>query len=286
MAIAARVARRFPRLRSIAISLLEARKAFRQREPVETRIAQLAAGPASRAKLRVVARWLSIRDQLPFWPARPIGLSVEFRGLRVPWRVAHTTDLWVLNEILVEQEYATDITPPEVVLDLGSHIGVSLLYFRAVFPGARIIGVEPDPQTCRLLRRNVTGLSVETYRYAITGADGPVRFFQDAKPWASSLDGQGEPIIVEGRSLDSLLDELGLVHVDLLKLDIEGAEHEAIRESRRLHQIAAIVGEFHGSSPDRVDAFLRLLHGFELETEQKPGHTLFRAERRCKPSDR
>lgn len=65
-------------------------------------------------------------------------------------------------------------------------------------------------------------------------------------PGQSSLDNSagGQALTVKGRTLDSLFAELGLEKVGLLKIDIEGGEFAAFRNSRRLHDVRAIVGSF------------------------------------------
>jgi FkbM family methyltransferase len=274
-----RVARRYPRVRQIAITLLNAGVALKQREPIERRISHLTTA-RGQVRLQFLARWLCVRDAIK-GSARPIRFDLRYQGLTVPWWVAHTSDLWVLWEVLAEDEYAVDIEPPKVVLDLGSHIGVSLLYFRRTYPQARIIGVEPDPETFRLLERNTACLGIEVHRLAVAAHDADVPFYRASQPWASSLAGSGESITVKARSLSTLIDELGVQQVDLLKLDIEGMEGEVLRASRdRLLDIATVVGELHGTDPAARKAFFGLFEGFDLDvTETSHGHVTFAA--RC-----
>jgi FkbM family methyltransferase len=274
-----RIARRFPRTRQVAIALLEAWVALRRRNPIERRIAHLAATRAARLKLGLAARWLSVRDALNFWPARPIRLDLRFSGRRVSWRVAHLVDLWVLRQILVDDEYSVSAKSPRVVLDLGSHIGTSLLYFRAAYPDAWIIGIEPDPEAFKLLVQNAAPLDVEIHRLAVAATDGPVSLFGTGEPWFSTLYGKGESTSVDGRSLDSLFQQLGLRRVDLLKIDIEEAEYDALRAFPRLHDVGAVVGELHSSDEGRRRAFFALFEGFKLMLRTDDGHTTFTATR-------
>jgi FkbM family methyltransferase len=274
-----RIARRFPRARQVGIALLQAWVALRRRIPIERRIAHLAATRPARLKLRLAARWLPARDALTFWPARPIRLDLRFSGRRVSWRVAHMVDLWVLRQVLIDGEYSVSAERPRVVLDLGSHIGTSILYFRAVYPEARIIGIEPDPEAFKLLEQNAAPLDVEIHRLAVAATDGPVSLFGTGEPWFSTLYGTGEPTSVEGRSLDSVFQQLGLRRVDLLKVDIEEAEYDAFRAFQRLRDVGAVVGELHGSDEGRRRAFFALFEGFELRVRTDDGHTTFTAMR-------
>ena len=215
-----------------------------------------------------------LRDHLPWRSVVTLRLRID--DVRVDWWVGPSSDFRVLEEVFTQQAYALPIPEPEVILDLGSHMGASLLYFRARYPKARIIGVEPDPRTLERLRRNAVQLGVEVIEAAVTAQDGDVVFYSAQQGWISTLHpngdwvtslhrSQGRPVTVHGRSLDTLFDDLDLKTVDLLKIDTEGSEYEVLSASRRLPDIATIVGEFHGDRRTR-DAFVSLLREqFEVE---------------------
>jgi FkbM family methyltransferase len=251
-------------------------------------VSSLGPTPVSRLKLRLAAIYLPLRDALPMvGMPRPIGLTIAFGDRTLRWQLRRKTDLAVAREILLEDEYAAlPIRPPRLLLDLGSHIGFSILYFRSLYPEARIIGVEPDPSAFQCLKANTTSLDqVEIHQLAMTTVDETVPFFPAKQPWISSLHGGGESgaVMVQGRRLDTLLDDLAIETVDLLKIDIEGEEIEVLRASQRLEDVGAIVGELH----ERGDLTLRaelfdLLEGFDVRAEGEPGqHTTFTAVRRA-----
>ena len=138
--------------------------------------------------------------------------------------------------------------------------------------------------TSQRLRRNAGQLEgVEVHELALADRDEEVRFFSAEQGWASSLEGDGRPVPVRGRTLDTLLDDLGLREVDLLKVDIEGSEF-ALIESQRLADIGVIIGELpdRGSSGRRA-RFFSALHGFDLNVRGGIGeHTTFLATRRSR----
>jgi hypothetical protein len=71
------------------------------------------------------------------------------------------------------------------------------------------------------------------------------------------------------RSVDSLLHELGIDRVDLLKIDVEGAEDEVLRSFEGLAHVSAVVGEIHPNLVDDASALVRLLEeSFELSVER------------------
>jgi FkbM family methyltransferase len=240
----------------------------------------------SRLKLIAAALYLPLRDGLPWVHSpRPIRLTIEFGGRTLAWRVKRRTDLAVAREILIDHEYASlPIAPPRVIVDLGSHVGFSMLYFRSLYPGARIIGVEPDPSALECLQANVRSLDqVEIHQLAITTVDATVPFFAAKQPWISSLRDAGESgsVMVQGRRLDTLLDDLAIETVDLLKIDIEGEEINVLRDSKRLEDVRAIVGELHERGDPAVrEELFEALEGFDVQAAGEPGqHTTFTALR-------
>lgn len=92
--------------------------------------------------------------------ARRLGLRgrVGDRGVR-PQRAVHDRALLAAADVGGDLQDGDDaiepLREPRTIVDLGSNIGLSILYFRLRFPRARIIGVEPNPLAFELLRRNV-----------------------------------------------------------------------------------------------------------------------------------
>jgi FkbM family methyltransferase len=87
------------------------------------------------------------------------------------------------REIFEEGEYWFDSDKSDpTILDCGSHIGLSVAWFKQRFPKARIVAFEPDPQNFRLLQTNVTlnGFTgVELLNVAVSSRKGTARLFGD-----------------------------------------------------------------------------------------------------------
>lgn len=122
-----------------------------------------------------------------------------------------------------------------VFLDIGANIGLVSLY--AVPFCKRIVAVEPAPETFEELRRNSKNYPmIEHAAYALAPYGGWVDFFvNDINPTASStVNTYGTLTKVKGVTLSKILSVFHLDHVDVCKVDAEGAEGEALD----LHQIS------------------------------------------------
>ena len=103
---------------------------------------------------------------------RETQLEISYGGHRLNWWVGAKSDLDVMNDILVHGIFASN--GAKSILDLGSHIGVSILAFRVANPEARIVGLEPDPRSFERLRRNVAPLGVEVRQEAVSASEGTI----------------------------------------------------------------------------------------------------------------
>ena len=162
-----------------------------------------------------------------------------------------TQDIFLVYEVLWGNPY---VHPemlqilPRCILDLGAHIGLATLRFKASFPQAIIHCYEPDPENFQLLELNTEGLNgVVLHKEAVGVVSGEgILYVQPERHASSSLvpprDEKGvKKVGCKVRTLDEILQELG--QVDLVKFDIEGIENEVFRVSRLIQQVPFIVGE-------------------------------------------
>jgi FkbM family methyltransferase len=234
-------------------------------------LAKLAVRPADSVKLAgLVAAMPAFRRA---GRAPTVRADLLLGGESVPWRVDCDADLQAVNEVFRGNEYdVTGITPPEVILDLGSHIGASILFFHQQFPGARIIGAEPDPGNFEKLRENVGRLPrVDLFNVAVGAEPGQIPFYASGgtDSWASSTrrsTSWQREVAVECVTVDGLLERAGAPVPDLLKIDIEGAEYDALRAFGGLGRVRAILGEVHPALlPCPAADFRALLDGFDCD---------------------
>jgi FkbM family methyltransferase len=153
-------------------------------------------------------------------------------------------------------EFRADSTVPRI-LDCGGNIGLASLFFKRRFPAARITAYEADPALFAILQANLAanGASdIETVHAALWTANGRVTFRAEGSDsgMIGSLPGAVAGTAVDVPSLrlrDIMASEAG-GRIDLLKLDIEGAEGAVLEDCEPvLARVGAIVMDLHEFDP-------------------------------------
>jgi FkbM family methyltransferase len=185
------------------------------------------------------------------------------------------------DEIFLDNTYSfeTEAKKP-VILDCGSNIGLSILYFKQRYPEARITAFEPDPTTFALLKDNVRSnrlKDVTLVEKALADSGGYLTFFVRAdESLASSIysDLGGHPVEVEKVRLSDYIDG----PIDFLKMDVEGAEGlilDDLTESGKIDLIKRMIIEYHHHLFDETESlsdFLGQLEnaGFDYQLSARP----------------
>jgi FkbM family methyltransferase len=184
-------------------------------------------------------------------------------------------DLLIFYEIFWKRAYDINLSNAGCIIDIGANVGLSAIFFREQFPNATIIAVEPDTNNYSLLLKNCvedieegkivpvhaaiynldTDLFVERSRYAYNSS-------------VSEKEGKGEH--VKGMSIPTLLNNLTLTRVALLKIDIEGAEENLFQSNYEwLSNVETILIEVHSASAEL--AFLTAICKFGFNVFQQEG---------------
>jgi FkbM family methyltransferase len=189
-------------------------------------------------------------------------------SLRTPPVIVHlrrtTSDMLVAQEVFefrVYQPVAEWTLPADpVIFDLGANIGLATLYFQSLFPGARVVAVEPDEGNRQLMELNCRAL-LERNQVSVVGAfigaeNGTAGINRGGDSWAFRKARAAEAITeeIECLSIPSLLRRTAVDRIDLLKCDIEGSEAEIFAECGqwidRVHYM--IVETHHPYSPQAL----------------------------------
>jgi FkbM family methyltransferase len=144
-----------------------------------------------------------------------------------------TSDLAVFRQIFVEREFAPleDLRAVETIIDCGANIGCASALFLTRHPGARLVAVEPDPENFERLRANLApyGDRVELHQNAVWKQPARLKLVRDTAyrhHWAVQVRecDDSEPCDLVAVDLPTLASSFGDRPIDLLKVDIEGAE--------------------------------------------------------------
>ncbi len=162
---------------------------------------------------------------------------------------------WVqIHELIIREEYyfSDDREAPHTIIDCGCNIGLSILYFKAMYPNSRIIAFEPNQKCYEIAVKNISENNlkdVQIINSALGASNETTTFFvPENDNMAGSLfpkDGVKVGFLEQEVKVEKLSAHINK-ELDLLKLDIEGAEYEVMNEIRDcLKYVKSIIIEAH-----------------------------------------
>jgi FkbM family methyltransferase len=159
------------------------------------------------------------------------------------------------------------------ILDVGANVGSFTIWAARRSPGARLVAIEPNPETFSLLEANIRENGLQDRVMAINAAVGLSAGLRSLEFVAHSLgtrlarDGTTGPTI-RVQTLEGILVEAGLDYVDFLKMDCEGMEYVVLggAGAEGLRAVRVIACEYHaveGHDVNELDELLRV-SGFRV----------------------
>jgi FkbM family methyltransferase len=187
----------------------------------------------------------------PF-PRMNIGMCVDGYKSSITLR-PHDGDLAILHEIFVRGAYAIpdELLPPgsvRTVVDAGSNIGVASIYLAGRYRNARVLSIEPNPENFSLLQRNIChDKRIIPIQACLTAkADQDVYITNEGRGSHFFMNTEGNGVRVRGMSISQLCEEHDVEQIDLLKMDVEGAEQEIFADASFLSKVRVVAAELHG----------------------------------------
>ena len=172
--------------------------------------------------------------------------------LRVP-----SSDVLAFEQIFINHAYDFEINrPPKTIIDAGANIGLASIYFSNKFPGSKIIALEPEESNFALLKQNVALYgNIIPVCGALWHEDGRIDLVDPGLgEWGFMTQAQDDvkqgygEILHEARGMtvDTIMKKQGIEHIDILKIDIEGAEQEVFgNPSSWIGKVDALIIELH-----------------------------------------
>ncbi|KLU02673.1 hypothetical protein RISK_005739 [Rhodopirellula islandica] len=146
-----------------------------------------------------------------------------------------TSDEYVFEQIFFDLEYKIDVPTPNTLLDAGANIGLASVWFANQFPKANIVAIEPDPSNFRVLEQNAAAYpQIHCLQVGLWHRNAMLeRISEDAQPWAYRYQetapvAETDSSAIESVGLDEVVNQYFDGKIDLLKMDIEGAEKEVL----------------------------------------------------------
>lgn len=200
--------------------------------------------------LDAVARYLFGRG------AYPADIEVRTPAGRIRPRLYSRHDMLTLNEVFCRVDYAL-AGPARVVVDVGSNIGLSALYFLTRPSRPYCFLYEPDVRNVARLRGNLAAFTGrwELAEAAVAPRGGRVHFATEPTGRYGHVDAAGTSgTLVDCVGINDVL-ERALARtgqIDLVKLDIEGLELDAVRamDPALLRRVRAVVFEAFDVVPE------------------------------------
>jgi FkbM family methyltransferase len=201
---------------------------------------------------------------------------------------------------LHEDEILDQFNPKlgDTVVDVGAHIGLySLIAAKRVGSSGKVIAIEPDPENCKLLQRNVeinklTNVSIlELAAFSSTSKlklylPGKERGFTKLSTLMANRAVTENFLEIDATTLDCLLVTQGITEVNWIKIDVEGAELEVLKGAAitlsESKDIALLIEVHNVNNMDLYSAIVKLLrsYGFDTKFERRYAngerHVLFR----------
>lgn len=192
-----------------------------------------------------------------------------------PFKYIDLSSYIVMKKEILEIEiyrFKTKTAKPYII-DCGANLGLSVLYFKRLYPQAKVVAFEADPDIYQILSENLAGQGItdaNLINKAVWNEDTTLRFYKeggDAGRVANASDEQ-DMIEVPAVSLKPYLQQ----EVDFLKIDIEGAEYAVLKDiSDDLTRVKNIFVEYHSFTGQEqpLDEILAILRkaGFRYYIE-------------------
>jgi len=191
----------------------------------------------------------------------------------------NTSDISTFTKVLLDEEYRFRINfEPVFILDAGANIGLSALFFANKFPKAKIVTIEPEKSNLELLNKNLRGLNYSSREGALWNKNTAL-IIKDTSRNVSGFqvmesdDKEG----ISAFTVQDIMSAMETVELDILKVDIEGAEVEVFTDNFHswLPRTKVLIIETHDRfRPGCTEVLLKALCNYNFERAEK-GENLF-----------
>lgn len=201
-----------------------------------------------------------------------------------------TMDQFAFREIFQTESLDTDflgIDVPTTIVDCGAHIGSASLYFSLKFPTSKITAIEPDADNYKLLKANTEQYpNICTINAAVWDSSASVTIVDsNSNTTGRSVRevGTSESGSIPGLTLNEIFDQQNLGMIDILKIDVEGAEKRLFSSpsvDSWLRRVRVLIVEPHDRFiPGCAKAIFKALEPFDYEVHGRSDILIFKIKK-------
>lgn len=156
--------------------------------------------------------------------------------------------LYGIHDIFINKIYDVSLRQNATIIDCGGHIGMSTIFFKNNYPDSKVIVFEPDERNLELLKRNLTAQGFKDViirKEAVWTQNTIITFYADGS-MSSRIAKENDPNVTTVQA--TRLKDLLTAEIDFLKMDIEGAEFQVLKDIKsEFHLIKNLFIEYHGN---------------------------------------
>lgn len=195
----------------------------------------------------------------------------------------NTSDERTFFEIFCSRSYEINYgLMPEVIIDCGANVGYASVFFKTKYPEATIIAIEPELSNFKMLQQNTKQCqNVHLLNCGVWNRATNLEIVDTGEGnWAfetKEVEYENEKT-VKAISINDIMERFNLQKIDILKIDIEGAEKEMFEKNFEnwLPFTNIIIIEFH----DRIrkgssKSFFKALINYDFSLKRKGENLIF-----------
>lgn len=183
-----------------------------------------------------------------------------------------------LKEIFIHNTYRQKLKEVPFIIDCGANIGLSIISMKRQYPNAEIIAYEPDDKNFHLLSENIKSFgysNVTLHKEAVWTSNTTLQF-SNAGLMSSKIEtgDSNNTVAIKAIRLKDVIDR----EVDFLKIDIEGAEYDVLKDiADKLHLVKNMFLEYHGTFAQNGELadIINIIHSCGFNFYIKEAATLF-----------
>jgi len=210
----------------------------------------------------------------------PISVTIPQSKTPIIFRPG-TSDVSVFEQVFVWDDYGLPFKlDPNLIIDGGANVGYASVYFANRYPGAQIVAVEPDNSNFELLLENTAGYSnVSPIQAGIWHKAASLRIENpnDDKSMFRIVESETQGGGISSVTIRDIMARWNATEIDILKLDIEGAEREVFSLDYEdwLGRVKLLIIELHDRyQPGCTTSFYAAVSKFHFKESQRGEHVI------------